>query len=188
MAPWGKIAWSQADERARSKTTQIRIELAQPGKNFSWPEAVAFLGDDCSVYVPLRGDAWGVCFRVGDWSRAYTEFDLPCPSKIGRKLYILKPKTGAKPRLLFDAGSGVIGSPSVSFDGRSLLVAMAREGEKFFHTYPHPVAGGEPQRLTTVPSTTLIRLSCPTAGLCSRPRASAPSKNIINRRPARCSA
>lgn len=112
---------------------------------------MAFLGEDCSVYVPLRGDAWGVCFRVGDWSRAYTEFDLPCPSKIGRKLYTLKPGPGAKPRVLFDARSGVIGSPGVSFDGRSLFVAMAREGEKFFHIYRIPAAGGEPQRLPDGP-------------------------------------
>ena len=150
-APWGKVAWSEAGERAAAKLSQTRLELAKPDQDFSWPERVAFLGEDCSVYVPLRGDAWGVAFRVGDWSRAYTEFDLPCPSKIGRKLYTLKPGPGAKPRVLVDAGSGVIGSPSVSFDGNSLLVAMAREGEKFFHIYRIPAAGGEPQRLTDGP-------------------------------------
>ncbi len=151
MAPWGKVSWSQSGERARAKISQPRLELAHPGKDFLWPESVAFLGDDCSVYVPLRGDAWGVAFRIGDWSRAYTEFDLPCPSKIGRKLYTLKPGPGAEPRVLFDAGSGVIGSPSVTFDGRSLLVAMARAGENFFHIYRVPAAGGEPQRLTDGP-------------------------------------
>lgn len=151
MAPWGELAWSQAAEQARAKLAQPRLELAEPGLDFAWPELVAFLGDDCSVYVPLRGDAWGVAFRIGDWSRAYTEFDLPCPSKIGRKLYNLNPGPGAKPRLLYDAGVGVIGSPSVAFDGESLLVAMAREGEKFFHIYRIPTAGGEPQRLTDGP-------------------------------------
>ena len=151
MAPWGKVAWSQAGEKSRARATQSRVVVAQPDKDFPWPERVAFLGDDCSVYVPLRGDAWGVVFRVGDWSRAYTEFDLPCPSKIGRKLYTLKPGPDAKPRVLFDAGSGVIGSPSVTFDGNSLLVAMAREGEKFFHIYRIPTVGGEPQRLTDGP-------------------------------------
>lgn len=96
MAPWGKVAWSESGEKSGKKTSQARIELTQPGKEFSWPEAVAFLGDDCSVYVPLRGDAWGVAFRVGDWSRAYTEFDLPCPSKIGRKLYALERTNATK--------------------------------------------------------------------------------------------
>ena len=151
MAPWGELAWSEAGERASARALQPRVELAKPGPDFAWPEAVAFLGEDCSVYVPLRGDAWGVCFRIGDWSRAYTEFDLPCPSKIGRKLYSLNPGPDAKPLLLLDAGTGAIGSPSVSFDGNSLLVAMAREGEKFFHIYRLPIAGGEPQRLTEGP-------------------------------------
>jgi HEAT repeat protein len=176
VAPWGEVAWSEPAEKARARSAPPRLELAQPGKDFVWPEAVAFLGEDCSVYVPLRGDAWGVAFRVGDWSRAYTEFDLPCPSKIGRELWVLErapPDRGsairsasvrsqplrlaeprsmlAIPRLLLDAGSGVIGSPSASFDGRSLLVAMAREGEKFFHIYRVPLDGTPPQRLTDGP-------------------------------------
>ncbi|MBI2929257.1 MAG: HEAT repeat domain-containing protein [Verrucomicrobia bacterium] len=217
MEPWGSLAWSAAADAARAKRIAPRIALSKTDKLFRWPEAVVFLGDDCSVYVPQRGDAWGVCFRVGDWSRAYTEFDLPCPSKIGRQLYALEftrggspaartrkpdargaspsplnpdtvgrvrgetdpdrnllapphpgplppaPRGGegvarsrtraaqAKPRLLFDAGAGAIGSPSVSFDGRSVFVAMAREGEKFFHIYKLPVAGGPPQRLTDGP-------------------------------------
>ena len=146
MAPWGKVAWSQ-----QAQLSQTRLRITQPDQKFSWPQEVAFVGDDCSVYVPLRGDAWGVCFRVEDWSRAYTEFDLPCPSKIGRKLYALKPGPAAKPRLLVDAGKGVLGSPSVSFDGQSLLIAMARPGEKFFHVYRVPASGGEPQKLTEGP-------------------------------------
>ena len=153
MAPWGKIAWSaNAPKRAPQGLFQAKIELDTPAANFAWPAAVAFLGDDCSVYVPLRGDAWGVAFRVNGWSRAYTEFDLPCPAKIGRKLYVIKPLgVGASPRVLVDAGRGVIGSPSASYDGQSLLVAMAAEGESFFHIYRIPLAGGPPQRLTHGP-------------------------------------
>ena len=234
LAPWGRVAWSEAGERARAKALSAsRLDLAQPDKDFDWPEAVAFLGEDCSVYVPLRADAWGVAFRVGDWSRAYTEFDLPCPSKIGRKLYTLTwqaavPKRNGRRhpdplpqerekrsprasrtntpnvstrssvnqqetaiawraanstassatlslslgeragvrasqtsdshshnvphlRLLLDAGSGVLGSPSAAFDGRSLLVAAALGGEKFFHLYRVPLDGTPPQRLTDGP-------------------------------------
>lgn len=151
MVPWGRVAWSEAGELARAKAVASRLELTTPKKNFQWPEAVAFLGDDCSVYVPLRADAWGVAFRVGDWTRAYTEFDLPCPSKIGRKLYMLKPGLNAKPRVLLDAGAGVIGSPSATFDGSALLVAAALGGEKFFHIYRVPPDGGTPQRLTDGP-------------------------------------
>ena len=50
MAPWGRVAWSEASERARAKSLAARLELAKPGGDFEWPEAVAFLGDDCSVY------------------------------------------------------------------------------------------------------------------------------------------
>ncbi|HMJ89355.1 MAG TPA: HEAT repeat domain-containing protein, partial [Candidatus Acidoferrum sp.] len=172
-APWGKVVWSSEVERTRAKKSP-RLELARPAADFVWPNAVAFVGEDCSTYVPQRGDAWGVAFRVNDWSRAYTEFDLPCPTKIGRKLYVLEQAppgseallvplsplrgdgevTSASrytQRLLLDAGSGVLGSPSVAFDGRSLLVAMAPAGEKFFHIYRIPAAGGEPQRLTDGP-------------------------------------
>ncbi|HJM62324.1 MAG: HEAT repeat domain-containing protein [Roseibacillus sp.] len=151
MAPWGTLTASESKGQRRPKALPGSIALTQPGEDFSWPEGVAFIGDDCSVYKPLRGDAWGVCFRIGEWTRAYTEFDLPCPSKTGRKLYTLKPAPGAKPRLLFDAGTGVIGSPSVSYDGKFIHVAMAMEGENFFHIYRIPSGGGTPQRLTAGP-------------------------------------
>ena len=148
MAPWGKLTFHGSVGGRRAGSLPAAVALKQPGADFRWPAGVAFLGDDCSVYVPLRGDAWGVCFRVGDWSRAYTEFDIPCPSKIGRKLYVLKPVgPDAKPRLLVDAGRGAIGSPSVSYDGQSIYVAMARDGESFFHIYRVPVDGGTPEQL-----------------------------------------
>jgi HEAT repeat protein len=151
MAPWGNVAWSaDAPKRVPRGVFQNPIVLDAPTADFRWPETIAFIADDCSVYVPLRGDAWGVAFRVNEWSRAYTEFDLPCPSKIGRKLYLLSP-SGETPRLLVDAGQGVMGSPSVTYDGRWILLAMAAEGESFFHVYRVPVEGGEPERLTDGP-------------------------------------
>lgn len=152
MAPWGTLAASDSKGGRRPANLSGAIPLTEPDGDFRWPQGIAFIGDDCSVYKPLRSDAWGVCFRVGEWSRAYTEFDLPCPSKIGRKLYSLKPvRPGAEQRLLFDAGSGAIGSPSVSYDGKSIYVAMANEGESFFHIYRIPSEGGPPQRLSDGP-------------------------------------
>ena len=175
MAPWGNLKYVPGARRKASNLFQSSIVLTDPDRDFRWPEAIAFLGDDCSVYVPLRGDAWGICFRVNSWSRAFTEFDIPCPSKIGRKLYVLRPVgPGATPRLLVDAGKGAIGSPSVSYDGRSIYAAMALDGDSFFHIYRIPVGegidrthhaprdgahhaerdeyeGGRPQRLTDGP-------------------------------------
>jgi HEAT repeat protein len=152
MDPWGKLAYSGSTGGRKPRAMLGMAALAKPGPDFRWPEALAFVGDDCSVYVPLRADAWGICFRVGEWSRAYTEFDIPCPSKIGRKLYLAKPAgPGAAPRLLVDAGRGAIGSPSASYDGKSIYVAMAYQDERFFHIYRVPVAGGSPVRLTDGP-------------------------------------
>ena len=152
MAPWGKLTYAGSKGGRRHKVPPSDTALVEPDADFRWPAAVAFIGDDCSVYTPLRGDAWGICFRVNNWSRAYTEFDIPCPSKIGRKLFALdRLGSGAKPRLLIDAGRGAIGSPSVSFDGKSIYVAMADDGESFFHIYRVPAAGGKPVRLTEGP-------------------------------------
>ncbi len=153
MAPWGQVRWSEASEQARALARRAAqpVTVVVAGAGFEWPGPVAFLADDCSVYVPSRGDAWGVAFRVGDWTRAYTEFDLPCPSKIGRKLFTLVPGPGAAPRLLLEAGGGAIGSPCAAGDGRSVLVAMARDGDKFFHLYRVPLDGAAPRQLTDGP-------------------------------------
>jgi HEAT repeat protein len=152
MAPWGNLQYAGSQGGRRSGTLPIRVALSEPEADFDWPRAVAFLADDCSVYVPLHGEAWGVCFRIADWTRAYTMFDLPCPSKIGRRLCVLEPgSAGAQPRVLVDAGSGVIGSPSTSYDGRSILVAMAPQGTSFFHIFRVPLDGGPPQQLTSGP-------------------------------------
>jgi hypothetical protein len=156
-ARWGwrrGEGWSTRDRKGGRRSGRAAGALGREpaDADFVWPGAVAFLADDCSVYVPLNGDAWGVCFRIGDWTRAYTMFDLPCPSKIGRKLCVLDPLgPEAEPRVLIDAGGGVIGSPSVSYDGQSIYVAMAPEGTSFFHIYRVPVDGGSPQQLTSGP-------------------------------------
>ncbi|MCR4412830.1 MAG: HEAT repeat domain-containing protein, partial [Thermoguttaceae bacterium] len=152
MAPWGHLKYVPGQRRVAAGLFETPVDLAEPDETFRWPEGIVFVGDDCSVYTPLRGDAWGVCFRVNGWSRAYTEFDIPCPSTIGRKLYALRPVSpDAVPRLLIDAGRGAIGSPSVSFDGRSVYVSMALGDERFFHIYRVPVEGGAPERLTDGP-------------------------------------
>lgn len=151
-APWGRLKASNSKGGRRTKGGPARVDVATPDESFVYPKRVAFIGDDCSVYVPQRGDAWGVCFRVETWSRAYTEFDLPCPVKIGRKLYALSPgEPDAQPRLLLDAGSGALGSPSAGYDGRFIYFSMAREGGSFFHIYRMPAEGGEPVQLTDGP-------------------------------------
>lgn len=128
-----------------------------PPKDFAWPEGLVFLGDDCSLYRPHRGtgtsqDTLNVTIFNPRNSRGFPEHDLPAPMKVGRKLYVIVPaKPGVQPRILHDAGKGAMGSPSVTFDGKFILVSMVKEGEGFFHIYRIPVTGGEPQKLTDGP-------------------------------------
>lgn len=153
MDPWGALAYAGSKGGRREGTLPAALAVTAPDERFVWPAAVAFVSDDCSVYVPLRhSETWGIAFRVDEWTRAYTQLDLPCPSKIGRKLCLLAPAgPDAVPRVLLDAGQGVLGSPGVSYDGRSILLSYAPEGTRFFHIYRVPVAGGPPQQLTDGP-------------------------------------
>ena len=143
-------------QAARQGSSTILAEETAPA-DFSWPEAIAFLGEDCSLYRPVgrsgtHRDSLSVTIFNPRNSRAFPEHDLPAPMKVGKKLFVIKPaRPGVKPRLILDAGRGGIGSPSVSFDGRSILVSMAYDGKPFFHIYRIPAGGGKPEQLTDGP-------------------------------------
>jgi HEAT repeat protein len=153
-APWGKFAVLAAKEPAGQREGGGE---PTPPADYAWPEALVFVGDDCSLYRPVRGtgtsyDSLSVTVFNPRNSRAFPEHDLPSPMKVGRKLYALKPaKPGTVPQLLLDAGTGALGSPAVSFDGRWIYFSMAPAGEAFFHIYKIRAAGGTPQKLTDGP-------------------------------------
>ncbi len=129
----------------------------EPAEDFVWPGGIVFVGDDCSLYREHRKngssyDSLSVTIFNPRKSRAFPEHDLPAPMKVGHKLYALAASApDARPRLLVDAGRGAIGSPSVSFDGRSILFSMAHDGDPFYHIYRVPAEGGRPERLTDGP-------------------------------------
>ncbi len=144
--------------QAAAKQGQFAIPVEEsPHDDFAWPEAVVFVGDDCSLYRPLARtassrDSLNVTIFNPRKSRSFPEHDLPAPMKVGRRLYVFDPaRPGVEPRVLLDAGNGGIGSPSVSFDGRSVLVSMAYDGDPFFHIYRLPAEGGSPEQLTDGP-------------------------------------
>jgi HEAT repeat protein len=181
-APWGKFAANLSSVPLQKAGSSPRIDFTQPVQvsgrqpnrkpgqkivtvpkgpaeteppaGFAWPEAIVFVGDDCSLYrgEPARSPSYGslgVTMFTARKSRSFPEHDLPAPIKMGRKLYALAPaRPGTKPRLLLDAGKGALGSPSVSFDGKSVYVSMAPEGDAFFHIYRIPAGGGQARRLT----------------------------------------
>jgi HEAT repeat protein len=141
---------------AATSGASLKIVEGTPTADFAWPGAVAFLGDDCTLYRPFSHtasalDSLSVTVFTARKSKAFPEHDLPTPLKMGRKLFLVRPGPGAQPRLLVDAGRGGIGSPCVSFDGQWIYVAMAQGNETFFHIYRIPAAGGAPLRLTDGP-------------------------------------
>lgn len=149
IGPWGQVKPREAN--------QMLANVVAPPEDFTWPEAVAFIGEDCSLNqsTPRTTGSYnslGVTVFTTRNSRSYPEHDLPAPIKVGKKLYILKPaKPGTEPKLLLDAGKGAMGSPSVSFDGQWIYVSMAYDGEPFYHIYKISAAGGKPERLTDGP-------------------------------------
>ena len=154
MLPWGKFAFDAKLEPAGNRE---RGGEPAPPADYVWPEALVFVGDDCSLYRPVRAlgnsyDSLSVTVFNPRDSRAFPEHDLPSPMKVGHKLYLLKPaKPGVIPQLLLDAGSGALGSPSVSFDGRWIYLSMAPGGEGFYHIYRIGADGGAAQKLTDGP-------------------------------------
>ncbi|NQT37829.1 MAG: HEAT repeat domain-containing protein [Planctomycetes bacterium] len=142
---------------ARQGRSVFLAASEEPPADYPWPEAIVFVAEDCSLYRPVGGtgtalDSLSVTIFNPRHSRAFPEHDLPAPMKVGRKLVLLKPaRPGTKPRVLLDAGRGAVGSPSVSFDGKSILVSMANDGEPFYHIYRLPAVGGRPEQLTDGP-------------------------------------
>lgn len=173
-APWGRVVpgamQPAGDEmgqvhaagkrvlakQAMSGWTGAVVETA-PGDDFDWPEAVIYVGEDCSLYRPSgptqsAADSLTVTIFNPRKSRTFPEHDLPAPMKVGHKLFVIKPaKPGIKPKVLLDAGKGGIGSPSVSFDGKTILVSMALDGAPFFHIYRLDADGGNLKKLTDGP-------------------------------------
>ena len=128
----------------------------EPGPNDTWPEAVLFVGDDRSLYrKKLNGtsyDSLSVTIFNPRNARAFPEHDLPAPMKVGRTLRLLNPaRSGVEPKVLLDAGTGAVGSPSVSFDGKTIYVSMAKDDAPFFHIYRMNADGTGLTKLTDGP-------------------------------------
>lgn len=132
IRPWGRLRFGQIG-RPRGGGRSAPAKFSEPDEDFRWPRGVLFMSGrvrDVSTRSPQS------IWRIGG-SRAYLASDIPAPSVSGRRLYALD-SCGAvdgKPRLLHDAGLGVMGSPSVSYDGKTVLFSLAPEGEKFYQVY-----------------------------------------------------
>jgi HEAT repeat protein len=122
--------------------------FTEPGDGFLWPAGVVFVGGRAALHSTQAQRAkWEV-----QGSQASFEYDTPAPSASGHRLYALVPAAaGVARRLLLDAGSGLIASPTCSYDGREIIFAMVPEEEKFFKLFRIGVDGSGLERLTTGP-------------------------------------
>ncbi len=148
MAPWGKLEIPKALSRLKPRTGQL-TRFSEPAKDEAWPAGVVFLSGKAPLdSTPGAPQAiWPI-----QGSRAFLEYDTPAPAALGRKLWALAPaRPDAKPRLLLDAGKGMIGPPTASFDGKEILFSMAPVGEKFFHVYRMDADGSGLKQLTFGP-------------------------------------
>ena len=121
---WGKIAYPGPPSPSR----RGRAVLAEADAGFAWPDGMVFLRG----YVRVeRGGAFAIVRVAG--TRAYTELDAPSPAALGTQLCSLVPaRPDAEPRVIHDAGRGVLGPPTVSWDARTVYFSMAAAGDKFF--------------------------------------------------------
>jgi len=140
---WGPLSFPEPT----SPGTRSRPVILEPGPDFAYPSGVVFVAQNVEVSNP---EALNI-FRIGE-TRAYFENDIPSPAALGRALYALVPAAqDGELILLHDAGDGVLGSPSVSFDGGSVYFAMAPSGDAFFHVYRVDADGASLTALTRGP-------------------------------------
>ena len=141
IAPWGRIERSVDLAAPVEKNYPRESKYADP----IYRPGIVFVRG----YVPLQGhgrDAFVVNIRG---TRAYTEMDVPGPAALGTQLLSLVPcKPDGELRVLCDAAGGVLGSPSVSYDGSRVYFAMAKGGEPYFHLYVVNRDSGELRQLT----------------------------------------
>ena len=145
MKPWGRPdIGSKAPPRKRAPKPAPVVETADDKElaNPIYQAGVVFVGSEVSLkvnkqpiyYQPIRG------------TRGYFEMDPMTPAALGRQLWSLVPlRPDGKKTLLCDAGKGTIGSPSVSFDGKTVYFTMVKGGEAYYHIYKIDMTGTGPK-------------------------------------------
>lgn len=149
--PWSKLS-VPTELQPLGHTDDAKEE--PPPADFKWPGKILFVGDDCTPVLSMRqgktpSENLSILIFNPGHTRAFPEYDLPAPVKVGRTLCVLSPgKPGATPRILVDAGTGTLSTPTVSFDGKTIYFSMAAQNDPFYHIYSIPAAGGTCKQLT----------------------------------------
>ncbi|MDP7286411.1 MAG: HEAT repeat domain-containing protein [Phycisphaerae bacterium] len=134
-APWGKLDGSKAPRGRRPrKPAPLPAVLADKEelKKPIYKDGVVFVGGA----VGLNVNRQPIYHQNIRRTRAYFEMDPMTPAALGRQLWSLIPLgPDGKKTLLCDAGQGTVGSPSVSFDGKTVYFTKVKAGEAYFHIY-----------------------------------------------------
>ncbi|MBT3198876.1 MAG: hypothetical protein HN350_03075 [Phycisphaerales bacterium] len=134
IAPWGKVQVGGTRRRPTRKPAPV-IELVTDEKELSKPvyqPGAVFVGGA----VGLNVNRQPIYHQNIRGTRAYFEMDPMTPAALGRELWSVIPLgPDGKKTLLCDAGTGTIGSPSVSYDGKTVFFTMVKPNEAYFHIY-----------------------------------------------------
>lgn len=151
IAPWkkppvggdGSGGKQPAKRRGRKKKVPPKppAPIHVPAEELDKPiyrDGVVFVGSAVSLKVNRQP----IYVQNIKGTRGYFEMDPMTPAALGRELWSLVPLGPAgKKTLLCDAGKGTIGSPSVSFDGKTVYFTMVKAGEAYFHIYKIDMTG-----------------------------------------------
>ncbi len=139
IAPWNKVAFGKAGPVRPVAAPLAPIVIDEEEfKKPVYQDGVVFVGGA----VGLNVNRQKIYHQNIKGTRAYFEMDPMTPAALGRQLWSLVPlHPDGKKTLLCDAGQGTIGSPSVSFDGKTVYFTMVKPGEAYFHIYKIDLTG-----------------------------------------------
>jgi HEAT repeat protein len=134
IAPWGKVKVGAKRKRPPPKPIPL-LDLVTDEKELKKPvyqAGAVFVGSA----VGLNVNRQPIYHQNIRGTRAYFEMDPMTPAALGRQLWSVIPlRPDGKKTLLCDAGKGTIGSPSVSYDGKTVYFTMVKPDEAYFHIY-----------------------------------------------------
>jgi len=141
MGPWGKLTVGGAQPKRRrapvAPPPPVKVDEAELTKPV-YKDGVVFVGGA----VGLNVNRQPIYHQNIRGTRAYFEMDPMTPAALGRELWSLVPlRPDGKKTLLCNAGGGTIGSPSVSYDGKTVYFTMNKAGEAYFHIYKIDMTG-----------------------------------------------
>jgi len=145
MAPWGKPS---GGPKAKKLPPEKEYPQQESFKGRAFDAGIVFVGNS----LPFSASKQRTYVQYVRGTRAYFEMDPMTPAAIGSQLWSLVPfRPDGEATLLCDAGGGKIGSPSVSYDGKTVYFSMAKGDEPYYHIYAVAPDGSGLRQVTQGP-------------------------------------